>query len=681
MNNFFKKLFLETTFSGNLAQEHLYADRLMLQLIFIHWLIVATVTAYLFDAYLLGFFGGGALFTLAYFAHKFFKGTQTYRYSVALILMTFSIVMIQQSLGRIEMHFHIFGALSFLIIYKDHRTISIATLFIVVHHLLFNYFQAHHVSLFDTQIVVFNYGCGLDIVLLHAAFVTFEWFVLSVIVAKMDKTHKELHRTKDALESVNKNLESMVHIRTKELEHAKTEADIANKMKSEFLANMSHEIRTPMNAIIGFTDLLNKKITDPTEKNYVKSVQDSSKILLTLINDILDISKVEAGKLQIEYFPTDIRVIAEEINNIFYYKAKSKALRLSVTVDASVPNTLFIDEIRIRQILFNLISNSLKFTNEGHIDVTISSNNKATSVDLILIVHDTGIGMDDAQQTLMFDPFTQHTEQRAKEYGGTGLGLTIVKKLAQLMDGKILLKSKRNEGSTFILTFSDVKVSDEKVSLKENFKNIQFEKATILIADDIELNRTLIKEYLKDTPLEIYEAKDGQEAVDIAKTKEIDLILMDIKMPIKDGIEASHEIKSIKNIPIIAITASVFFAQENEAHKIFNDFLHKPLQSNDLLHAMCKFIQCQVQIAPLAHHEIEKNLQNISLQKYPKLEALLLQARNNGDIAVIQKFADELLVCAQTNALKSFKNISIQLSTAVDSFDIGECEILLSSFE
>ena len=681
MNDFFKKIFFSTPFGENLAQEHLYADSLMLRLIFIHWLIVATVSAYLFDAYLLGLLGGGTLFALAALAHIFFKGTQIYRYSVALILMTFSVVMIQQSLGRIEMHFHIFVALSFLIIYKDHRTISIATLFIVVHHLLFNYFQEYHISLFDTPIVVFNYGCGLDIVLLHAAFVIFEWFVLSIIVAKMDKTHKELHRTKDALESVNKNLESMVRIRTEELEQAKTEADSANTMKSEFLANMSHEIRTPMNAIIGFTDLLHKKITDPTHKNYVKSVQDSSKILLTLINDILDISKVEAGKLQIEYFPTDMRLMAEEINNIFYHKAKSKALRLNVVVDASLPSTLFIDEIRIRQILFNLISNSLKFTNEGSIDVTLSAHKKINSVDLVLVVQDTGIGMDEAQQALMFEAFTQHADQRAKDYGGTGLGLTIVKKLTHLMHGKILLKSKRDEGSTFTVTFFDVKASDEKVSMKENYKNITFEKATILIADDIELNRTLIKEYLKETPLEIYEAKDGQEAVDIAKTKEIDLILMDIKMPRKDGIEASNEIKNFKNIPIIAITASVLFTQENEAHKIFNDFLHKPIQSKDLLHSMSKFIKCEVQTAPLVHDETEEYSQNISLQKYPKLEALLLQARNNGDVTVIQKFADELLVCAQTNDLKSFKNISMQLSNAVDSFDIGECEILLSSFE
>ena len=656
----------------------------MLQLVFFHWLLVIGFGLFLFNDYILGSVIGGVLFFITALAYKYYRGTQLFRNLIAIVLLSYSIILIQQSMGRLETHFHIFVALSFLIIYKDMKTITLGALFIITHHMIFNYLQASNISIFDVRVIIYNYGCGWGITLLHAFFVLFEWAVLSKMVITMENNFMEIVRTKEALQSVNANLENMVAIRTGELAQAKDEAEQANSMKSEFLTNMSHEIRTPMNAIIRFTDLLDEQITSPIEKSYVSSVKNSSKVLLTIINDILDLSKVEAGKMDVELAPTNLYDIASELKSIYHHRASMKSLQMEVVVDKEIPRSLMLDEVRIRQVLFNLVSNAIKFTHDGYVHISFKSSMNHKTV--IIEVQDSGIGVPKEEQENIFDAFTQQKGQTTKEYGGTGLGLTIVKKLVTLMNGTIGLKSELGSGSIFTVTLNDVAASLEEYVEDAQIKKrkLTFEPATILLADDIELNRNLITEYLKDTPFTILEAVNGKEALSIMKDNPVDVVLMDIKMPIMDGYEATKFIKKSYQVPVIAITASVITAKSDKVNLIFDTFLEKPLSAKELFEALAHYLPHDVDhIEEVAAVVDEIEYINITpyLDTCPRLLSMYYHAKEDGDMDSLEKFAQELHDCHQREDIEVFELISKQLLQAVESFDIQVCQELLEKFK
>ncbi|MCP4110368.1 MAG: response regulator [Desulfobacteraceae bacterium] len=393
--------------------------------------------------------------------------------------------------------------------------------------------------------------------------------------------------------------------RVDELKIARDAANAANRAKSVFLANMSHEIRTPMNSILGFAEILRKKITDEQHKYYLSTIASSGKMLLSIINDILDLSKIEAGKLELNYEAVNPRSITSEINQIFSSAAKDKGLGFYLTIDYLVPEALFLDAVRLRQIFFNLVGNAVKFTNAGHIKLAMVkryTDKDHKVLDLIFSVQDTGIGIPENQKEFIFDAFSQQTGQTAAKYGGTGLGLAITRMLVEMMGGSISVESKVGKGSTFQVKLKNVAVASvaetPEVHSRINTDSVKFKQALILIADDIESNRSLLKEFLESQDISIIEAENGIEAVNLARWSQPALILMDIKMPEMDGYEATRIIKTddeLKGIPVIALTAS---AMKDDKVKIKNagaeGYLSKPVNRTELFAEMMRFLPYSV---------------------------------------------------------------------------------------
>jgi CheY-like chemotaxis protein/nitrogen-specific signal transduction histidine kinase len=497
-----------------------------------------------------------------------------------------------------------------------------------------------------------------------------------------------------ALQEEKENLE----ILSEKLQKAKEEADSANRSKSEFLANMSHEIRTPMNAIIGFTELLNEQLSEPRLKSYVKTIQNASNTLLTLINDILDLSKIEAGKLQINKTPTNFFNLANEISSIFMMGMKKKGLDFIVDVSESTPKSLLIDEVRLRQILFNLIGNAVKFTEDGYIKLSIEAYNvkeHLSKLDLKISVEDTGIGIPDDQLEKIFQAFEQREGQDNRKFGGTGLGLSISKRLSEMMGGSIEVSSIKEKGTTFMVHLYNVDIAtiqdETNRHLIEKEQKIVFQESTILVVDDIEDNRELIVKNFEGTKVKVLTANDGLEAIKIFKEKNPQLILMDIRMPIMDGYEAAAEIKKISQVPIIALTASVM-QNENERIKKenFDAYLRKPVLKEELFHELSNFLafeNIEIQEDEESQEEftvsekVKLNIGVIMNDLETKVSPLHKKAMLSNNISDVKTMNQALQKIAIEYEIEPLKNYADKLNQAIDVFDIATMQTMLKDFE
>jgi signal transduction histidine kinase/CheY-like chemotaxis protein len=410
-------------------------------------------------------------------------------------------------------------------------------------------------------------------------------------ICAVDHVTKELNENqRNALSIIAKHVINQLELGTKNFQLA-TQKKIAERAvlaKDSFLANMSHEIRTPLNAIIGFTDLLAQTRLDAVQRDYIDSVQIAGENLLLIINDILDLSKIESGNLVIETQPFNLKKALKHIYDLLKVKVHH-GIEFNLFLDADMPEIVVGDQGRLNQILVNLTGNALKFTEEGEVTVSVKMVNETEDhYSLRFSVKDTGIGIPEDKLSTIFERFKQAEESTTRRFGGTGLGLNIVKQLVELHGAEIQVKSKQDRGSEFFFVLNYRKAKDTE-TIAETFFEDNLGKLKILVCEDNILNQKLVKSVIQNFGFELDIAENGEEGIDFLSKKEYDLVLMDLQMPIKDGYQTTEYIRNEMklSIPIIAMTAHSLVGEQERCYDVGMDaYVPKPFKQAELLEAI-----------------------------------------------------------------------------------------------
>ncbi len=412
------------------------------------------------------------------------------------------------------------------------------------------------------------------------------------VMNKVSKTNSyELRASKISNDEIGdlvvefNNMLRLIQIHNENIEQERSNAEKANNAKSEFLSNMSHEIRTPLNGIIGTADLMLRGDLADDDRSSVEIIAQSGKSLLAIINDVLDISKIEAGKIQISEVDTNLREVVESSIAAFSAMASMKGVELKVTFDESLPDIVLLDEVRFRQVLTNLISNAIKFTPQGHVNISLLYKNVTENeASMTLKVEDTGVGIGKSKLEAIFARFTQEDGSITRTFGGTGLGLSICKELVTLMHGQIAVDSEKGQGSIFTVTLP---IKNVDKTLKNEHQKIETQKPRrlqVLVAEDDLVNQKIIEKMIGSLGHDVHLAENGSVAVQAYKEKKYDIVLMDMQMPVMDGIDAAKEIRSYEQTenktitPIVALTANALETHKNLCFEAgMNGYFTKPI--------------------------------------------------------------------------------------------------------